>query len=70
MTNKAIVVNTETGETYERDLTEIELADIAIRKQQADQLDKQIAEASAKRQALLDKLGITEEEAILLMGGI
>lgn len=67
MTNKAIVVNTETGETYERDLTEIELADIAIRKEQADELDKQIAEASAKRQALLDKLGITEEEAKLLL---
>lgn len=29
-----------------------------------------IAEAEAKRQALLDKLGITEDEAKLLMGGI
>ena len=28
-----------------------------------------IAEASAKRQALLDKLGITEDEARLLLGG-
>lgn len=27
------------------------------------------AEAQAKRQALLDKLGITEEEARLLLGG-
>ena len=30
---------------------------------------QQIAEATAKRQALLDKLGITEDEARLLLGG-
>ena len=30
---------------------------------------KQEAEAAAKRQALLDKLGITEDEARLLLGG-
>jgi len=30
---------------------------------------QQAAEAEAKRQALLDKLGITEDEARLLLGG-
>jgi len=30
---------------------------------------QQAAEAAAKRQALLDKLGITEDEARLLLGG-
>jgi hypothetical protein len=30
---------------------------------------QQEAEAAAKRQALLDKLGITEDEARLLLGG-
>jgi hypothetical protein len=30
---------------------------------------QQVAEAAAKRQALLDKLGITEDEAKLLLGG-
>jgi len=30
---------------------------------------RQAAEAAAKRQALLDKLGITEDEARLLLGG-
>jgi hypothetical protein len=32
-------------------------------------LAQQEAEAKAKRQALLDKLGITEDEARLLLGG-
>jgi len=31
---------------------------------------QQEEESKVKRQELLDKLGITEEEAILLMGGI
>ena len=42
---------------------EAEIAKIPARKEQAR------AEAKAKRQALLDKLGITEEEARLLLGG-
>jgi uncharacterized lipoprotein YddW (UPF0748 family) len=31
--------------------------------------EAKVAEAAAKRQALLDKLGITEDEARLLLGG-
>ncbi len=42
---------------------EAEIAIIPARKEQAK------AEAQAKRQALLAKLGITEEEAKLLLGG-
>jgi len=64
------IVNTETGETVdiERDLTAQELAEkeAAEAKMEAEQIAK--AEAKAKRLELLEKLGITEEEAKLLLG--
>lgn len=64
------VVNTQTGETVdiERDLTAQELAEkeAAEAKMEAEQIAK--AEAKAKRLELLEKLGITEEEAKILLG--
>ncbi len=56
--------NTETGEVIERQMTEEELTrfENQIRNEAAAK-----AEATAKRQALLDRLGITEEEAKLLL---
>jgi hypothetical protein len=69
-TAKAHIYNAATGETIERDLTAEELeqaaADKAASKVAADAL---AAKATAK-QALLEKLGITEEEAQLLLGGV
>lgn len=47
--------------------TEEEIAQGWINYQAKEAADK--AEAEAKRQALLDKLGITEDEARLLLGG-
>lgn len=64
-----LIINCETGETVERELNAEELAQQAI--DAADAQAKQ-AEAQAKadaRQALLNKLGITAEEAQLLLGG-
>jgi hypothetical protein len=68
-----LIVNVETGETAERELNktekdqqEIDEAEIAAAKALVQ------AEAEAKataRQALLTKLGITAEEAQLLLGG-
>lgn len=61
--------NVETGEETERSMTAEEFAqweaDIAasIAKEQAK------AEQTIAKQALLDKLGITQEEAQLLLGG-
>jgi hypothetical protein len=69
MNNKVTVVNCETGETFERDLTPEE---IRINEMQDEKYQQQIAEAEAKataRQALLTRLGITEEEARILLGG-
>jgi len=69
MTNPMITIhNAQTGEVIEREMTEEEL----------DQLEKDKAEAKTKRDAeakaladkaaLLEKLGITEDEARLLLG--
>jgi FMN-dependent NADH-azoreductase len=60
--------NVETGEIIERDLTEAELAQMEI---DAIESAAQKAAYEAKVQAkaeLLDRLGITEDEAKLLLG--
>jgi hypothetical protein len=70
MTNPTIRIhNTETNEVIDREMTDDEFAEY-----QADQAQhaRREAEAEAKataRQALLNKLGITQEEAQLLLGG-
>ena len=61
--------NLETDEVIDREMTDAEFAQY-----QAGQIAEAVAqdEARAKeaaRQALLDKLGITAEEAQLLLGG-
>ena len=61
--------NIETGEVTQRDATKEELAQVA--KDEAElkvRLAEEVAKAAAK-QALLAKLGITEDEAALLLGG-
>jgi vacuolar-type H+-ATPase subunit H len=67
------IINCETGEVTERELNAEEIAQQEIDEAniQAAQAINQ-AEAAAKesaRQALLSKLGITQEEAQLLLGG-
>lgn len=68
---KITIHNALTGETVEREMNDEEFAQY-----QADQIAEQerqeaeavaAAEAAAKKAALLDKLGITEEEAKLLL---
>ena len=63
-----VIHNTETGEIIERDMTAEELAqhqkDLANAK--AEQIKKQ--EKAAAKEALLEKLGITADEAKLLLG--
>ena len=61
--------NTQTDEIIDREMNDQEFA--AYEAEQAAQAAKQ-AEATAKaaqRQALLNRLGITEEEARILLGG-
>ena len=56
-------INWIKGEPISREEFEAGFAQVDAWKAQKD------AEAAAKRQALLDKLGITEDEARLLLGG-
>ena len=62
------IVNVETGEEVVRDAT---AAEIAQREVDAADATARQAEAQAKaaqRQALLTRIGITEEEARILLG--
>lgn len=68
-----VVIDAATGEVIERDFTPEELA-----QREADQAAAALAEMEAEadrqakaaaRAALLDRLGITEDEAALLLGG-
>ena len=69
--------NVKTGEVVEIEMTADEIADhntmIELaneqRKKIADDLESQANKNKAARQALLDRLGITEDEAKLLLGG-
>jgi hypothetical protein len=64
---KILEHNVETGEAIERDATPEELAQAKMdAKGEADRIKAKEAEATAK-QAILDRLGITAEEAALLL---
>jgi hypothetical protein len=74
MTNyKEIIVDATTGEKTERLYTEAEIAEVEDFKnklfiKRAAEKEAEATKATAKA-ALLDKLGITAEEAQLLLGG-
>ena len=61
--------NIETNEVLDREMTDAEFA--AFEADQAKNAAEAEAEAAkaAQRQALLTRLGITEEEARILLGG-
>ena len=68
---KAIEVNCETGEVIERELTDAEIAEQTYQaelaaERKAEEDAKAEADATAKA-ALLEKLGITADEAKLLL---
>jgi hypothetical protein len=59
--------NVETGEVLERPMTVEELAQLELDKKEAEAKAKHIADALAAKAALLEKLGITEDEVKLLL---
>ena len=63
------LINCETGEETLVPFTEEELAQQAIDEAEANARADAIAAKAAQRQALLSRLGITEEEARILLGG-
>lgn len=60
--------NVETNEIIEREMTEDELAQRQADEALSAALAIETAAKEAARQALLDKLGITADEAKLLLG--
>jgi hypothetical protein len=65
MENIILVHNCETGKIAEVEMTSEQVAQNAI---EAEKYDERIATRRAKKEALLDKLGLTAEEASLLLG--
>lgn len=62
------IINCETGEVIERELNDEELAQQAIDEAKYLELKALENERDAQRQAILDKLGLTADEAQLLLG--
>lgn len=69
MTIQIKEVNCTTGEEIVRDATAEEIAQMEIDAANAEVRKQAEAQAAAQRQALLTRLGITEEEAKILLGG-
>ena len=61
--------NSQTGEIIDREMSAEELTEAAVAKAQGDALIEAKAKAETDKAALLARLGITAEEAALLLGG-
>jgi hypothetical protein len=62
------IVNVETGEEIVRDATTAEINQMALDAENAAKQLEEAAAKKAKREALLDRLGITADEAAILLG--
>ena len=62
-----LIVNCETGETVERELNAEELAQQAIDEIEVAAIEAEAEAKATAKAALLSKLGITAEEAQLLL---
>ena len=65
--NMIKIHNVETGEVIERQMNAEELAQWEIDKAQSEQRQAEIIGKAAQKAALLNRLGITEDEAKLLL---
>jgi regulator of protease activity HflC (stomatin/prohibitin superfamily) len=63
-----LIVNCETGETIERELNAEELAQAVIDEANSQALKAEADARATARQAVLDRLGLTADEAALLLG--
>jgi hypothetical protein len=67
MTNTIAIHNAETGEIVTREATAEELAQIQIDKANAQAAQTEAEAKATARAAILDRLGLTAEEAALLL---
>jgi hypothetical protein len=63
------IVNVETGEEIVRDATTEEIAQMALDTAHSVAIKAEAEAKATARQAILDRLGLTAEEAQLLLGG-
>lgn len=63
------IVNVETGEEIVRDATVDEILEIENREAKTAAIKAEAEAKATQRQALLARLGLTEEEARILLGG-
>ncbi len=69
MTNPLIRIhNTETDEIIDREMTSLELKEYLAQQEKTQTEIAAVAEKAQTRSALLSRLGITEDEAKLLLG--
>jgi hypothetical protein len=68
MTNLITVTNCETGETIEREMNADELAQFNLIKEEQAQKEADAEAKATARQAILDRLGLTADEAALILG--
>jgi len=68
MTTEIVIHNVETGEIVEREMTADELAQYQIDVAKAADEAQAQAQKAVEKAALLEKLGISEDEAKLLLG--
>ena len=70
MTRPTIIVhNTEINEIIDREMTDAEYAQYQLDVAAAEARKAEEQTRTAQRQAILSRLGITEEEARILLGG-
>ena len=60
--------NVETGEEIEREMNSQELAQLKLDQEAANSVKAEEAAKAEAKQAILDKLGLTSEEAAALLG--
>jgi hypothetical protein len=63
------IVNCETGDEIVRDASAAEIAQIELDATNAAAREAEATAKAAQRQVILTRLGITEEEARILLGG-
>lgn len=64
---KVTIHNAETGEIVEREMNAQEFAQHEIDVERQTQREAEVAAKASARQAILDRLGITNEEAKLIL---
>lgn len=67
MTKNTTIINAETNEIIEREMTAQEIAEHEATIQDAANRKNEAKEILLQKQAILQKLGITEEEAKILV---